>query len=311
MVLCFEPIPESLENITLVNFTLQYNKTCRYWEIPLTGLKNPRRNYVPLWTESAIKEHLDVNNDGICGIYEEVGSKTRTKYACVKHNGKHSLIFLSDNLGRNWWRTGDIKADLQETATKGFFQATWFMSDKSKNENVYVAFDGTSMTASFNAGTSNVSESKHIKMYPTEAPAYEKINEAVEELKNENYQSAIKMLSNIISSEATDNEHRYYAYMLRAYAYRAMELYKSAIEDYTNALKHRPGDEDAYYERGQLKLYLGDVTGIDDLKRSGEFGRALLLEYDLLDYDTSKPIQKEQAPPLKKQSIPQLKKQNR
>ena len=90
-----------------------------------------------------------------------------------------------------------------------------------------------------------------------------------------------------------------------------MEFYKSAIEDYTKALECNPEDEDIYYARGMLKLQIQDVTGIDDLKRSGEFGRALLIEYDLLDYDTSKPIQKEQAPPLKKQSIPQLKKTNR
>lgn len=99
--------------------------------------------------------------------------------------------------------------------------------------------------------------------------------------------------------------------MLRAYAYRAMELYKSAIADYTSALSCKPDDEDAYYERGLLKLHVEDITGIDDLKKSGEFGRALLLEYDLMNYDTSKEIKKEQAPPLKKQSIPQLKKTNK
>ena len=119
------------------------------------------------------------------------------------------------------------------------------------------------------------------------------------------------MLTEVVVSKSADNETRYSAYMLRAYAYRAMELYKTAIADYTSALDCKPGDEDAYYERGLLKLHLEDITGIDDLKRSGEFGRALLIEYDLLDYDTSKPIQKEQAPPLKKQSIPQLKKTNR
>ena len=148
-------------------------------------------------------------------------------------------------------------------------------------------------------------------MYPTDAPTHEQLSDVIELLESENYQVAIKSLSNIIDSKSTNKEVRYYAYMLRAYAYRAMGLYKSAVADYTGALTCKPNDEDAYYERGQLKLYLEDVTGIDDLKKSGEFGRALLREYDLMDYDTSKAIKQEQAPPLKKQSIPQLKKTNR
>ena len=108
-----------------------------------------------------------------------------------------------------------------------------------------------------------------------------------------------------------DKDYHYYVYMLRAYTYTMMNFYKSAIEDYTKALEYKPEDEDAYYARGMLKLQLQDVTGIDDLKQSGEWGRAILREADLLDYDTSKPLLKEQVPTLEKQSIPQLKKTNR
>ena len=311
MALCFYPIPASVTSAKIFDFTLCCNRNYTTWDISLNGLNNPRRNYTPFNSETSVKQYLDVNNDGICGIYEEVGGNNNVKHAVVKHNGKYTLIYISDNSSIPGWKTGDIQAILQPTTNSGMFKANWYTELKYMLQNVYIAFDGTSMKASFHVGTSNAYDSKYVKMYPTEAPAYEKINEAVEELKNENYQSVIKMLSNIIASKATDNEHRYYAYMLRAYAYRAMELYKSAIADYTSALNCKPGDEDAYYERGLLKLHLEDITGIDDLKRSGEFGRALLIEYDLLDYDTSKPIQKEQAPPLKKQSIPQLKKTNR
>ena len=314
ITLSFFPIPPTVRNIEIQNFTLRYGwlgSNYSTWNIPLNGLNNPRRDYTSFSSEISVKRHLDVNNDGICGIYEEVGGRYNAKYAVVKHNDTHTLIYLSDNSRLPWWQMGDIKATIQSTATNGLYKAIWIREFKNKNKNAYVAFDGRTMTVTLNPNTSSVQEIKCIKTYPTEAPIYEKVDEAIGLLKNENYQSAIKMLTEVVVSKSADNETRYSAYMLRAYAYRAMELYKTAIADYTSALDCKPGDEDAYYERGLLKLHLEDITGIDDLKRSGEFGRALLIEYDLLDYDTSKPIQKEQAPPLKKQSIPQLKKTNR
>lgn len=302
ITLCFLPIPESAKDICLVDFTLSYNNHYSTWNVPLKGLENPRRNYVPLWTESAIKEHLDVNNDGICGIYEEVGGRYNARYAVVKHNDTHTLIYMSDDNNLPWWNIGDIKATLQPTTTNGLFKATCFMDYKEESKNNHVTFDGTSMTATFGLGNTT----RFVRMYPTEPPSYERINEAIEQLENENFQSAIKTLSNIIASKSTNNETRYSAYMLRAYSYIALDFLKSALEDYNKALECKPGDEEALYQRGRLKVLMDDVEGgIEDLKRGGEMGRAILREYDLLD--NKKP--QGQTPPLKKQSIPQLKKQ--
>lgn len=307
----FGNTPPGATNISVYGLGVDADNSRITWRSTNITIDNPRMFHTNYVTENAVRAHLDANNDGMCGIYEVVGDNSKAKYACIKNNDKYSLIFISDNLNQTWWKIGDEKARLQSTATAGLFKAEWFLSDKYVEKDVYIGFDGASMSVTFNPGTSKAKELKFIKMYPVETPTYEKMGDVIELLENENYQAAIKTLSIIIDSKSTNNENRYYAYMLRAYAYRAMGLYKSAVVDYTGALTCKPNDEDAYYERGQLKLYLEDVTGIDDLKKSGEFGRALLREYDLLDYDTSKAIKKEQAPPLKKQSIPQLKKTNR
>ena len=264
-----------------------------------------RKYYTSYTSEDKIKKNILENNDGICGIYEIVGNQSKSKVACVNNQGQYQLVFISDNNENSWWHIGDVKAYLAPTASKGMFKASWIDKYKNKNEDVYAVFDGASLNVKILSG-SEKGEHTYIKMYPTEAPMNTKLEEAVSLLENEDYQGAIKMLSEIISSK-----RNYDAYMLRAYAFTSLDFYKSAIEDYTKALECKPGDEDAYYARGLLKLQMQDVTGIDDLKMSGEFGRALLREYDLLDYDTSKEIKKEQAPPLKKQSIPQLKKTNK
>ena len=268
-------------------------------------INNPRKYYTSYASEDEIKKNILENNDGICGIYEIVGNQSKSKVACVNNQGQHLLVFISDNNENSWWRIGDVRAYLIPTASKGMFKASWIDKYKNKNEDAYAAFDGASLKVKILSG-SDKGEHTYIKMYPTEAPMNTKLEEAVSLLEDEDFQGAIKMLSEIIN-----NKKSYDAYMLRAYAFTSLEFYKSAIEDYTKALECKPGDEDAYYARGMIKLQIQDVTGIDDLKMSGEFGRALLREYDLLDYDTNKTIKKEQAPPLKKQSIPQLKKTNR
>ena len=264
-----------------------------------------RKYYTSYTCEDEIKTNILENNDGICGIYEIVGNQSKSKIACVNNQGQYLLVFISDNNENSWWHIGDVRAYLTPTASKGMFKVSWIDKYKNKNEDAYAAFDGASLKVKILSG-SDKGEHTYIKMYPTEAPMNTKLEEAVSLLEDEDFQGAIKMLSEIIN-----NKKSYDAYMLRAYAFTSLEFYKSAIDDYTKALECKPGDEDAYYARGMLKLHIQDVTGIDDLKMSGEFGRALLREYDLLDYDTSKAIKKEQAPPLKKQSIPQLKKTNR
>lgn len=140
------------------------------WRNTNMTINNPRKHYVNYSSEYSIKQHLDVNNDGICGIYEVMGDDAGSKFACIKHNGEYALIFMSDNLGRSWWKMGDIKAYLHRSAS-GILKADWFMSDKSINKDCYITFDGVFMTVNHISGT-DPGETKYLKMYPTTPPSY-------------------------------------------------------------------------------------------------------------------------------------------
>ena len=211
----------------------------RKFDFSYIKINNPRKYYTSYVSEDEIKKNVLGNNDGICGIYEIVGNQTKSKLACINHQGQYLLVFISDNNANSWWKIGDVKAYLIPTASKGMFKASWIDKNKNKNEDAYAAFDGASLKIKILSG-SDKGEHAFVKMYPTEVSTSTKIEEAVSLLENEDYRGAIKILSEII-----DRKGNYDAYMLRAYAYRAMELYKSAIADYTSALNCRPGDEDA------------------------------------------------------------------
>lgn len=132
------------------------------------NINNPRRNYSSINSEYLAKNNIDSNNDGICGIYEQIASKQNYKLACVKENGQHKLIYLSSTTNTSWWKPGDIKAILRPSAS-GIFKADWFMSDKSVNNDAYLVFDGISMTLNMPTG-SDPGESKYLKMYPESLP---------------------------------------------------------------------------------------------------------------------------------------------
>ena len=67
---------------------------------------------------------------------------------------------VKSNDGR--WTMGDVKAELRPSATTGLFKATWYMADKSKNDDTYIVFDGTTMKTH----VAN-EETTYLKMYPT------------------------------------------------------------------------------------------------------------------------------------------------
>lgn len=114
--------------------------------------------------EGYCKANANQNNDGICGIYEEIGGN-KYRLACIKENGKYYLIYLG--CGRNIpeWLQGDIKAYLEESATIGVFKAKWVMQNKTRNDDAYVTFDGKIMKSFLPNGLP--SESTYMKMYPT------------------------------------------------------------------------------------------------------------------------------------------------
>ena len=124
---------------------------------------NPRKNFLNYQSEYAVKQHIDQNNDGICGIYEPIDD-SGAKLACVKNGNEHYLIYLSSPSnypGRNFWQIGDIKAKLRNTAA-GLMKAEWYNSAKGSST-MYVAFDGVSMVAT----DTKSEEIKYLKTYPT------------------------------------------------------------------------------------------------------------------------------------------------
>lgn len=113
--------------------------------------------------ENEIKQNINENNDGICGIYEDLDDDY--KLACIKQNGEHVLVYMASNnslIDMSHWKFGDVKAYLRPTATPGFFKADWHMRDKTKETDVYVVFDGATMKTVISGDESN-----YIKMYPT------------------------------------------------------------------------------------------------------------------------------------------------
>lgn len=141
-----------------------YSRTY-YFCYEVSDLNNPRVYYEKnLTSESLIKQHIDKNNDGICGIYEKIGGGYRL--ACIKQNGEYKLLYMGGS-SASYWKIGDIKAWLTKTPS-GIFKAKWRMSDKSVNNDFYITFDGYSMTVS---SPSRKEEDKYLKTYPANSPA--------------------------------------------------------------------------------------------------------------------------------------------
>jgi len=112
-------------------------------------------------TESDIKEMISKLNDGICGIYEGIDEQGY-KLACIKENDKYYLLFIGVKNNNGRWSLGDVKAELRQSASTGLFKATWYMADKSKNEDAYLVFDGSTMKA-YVANQ----ETNYLKMFPS------------------------------------------------------------------------------------------------------------------------------------------------
>ena len=82
-------------------------------------------------------------------------------------------------------------------------------------------------------------------------------------------------------SKAIDRGYKNYdIYFKRANAYFASEFYNNAIDDCTKAISYK-STTDAYLLRGKAKLLKSDASGIDDLKKGGSEGLALIREMEL------------------------------
>lgn len=82
-------------------------------------------------------------------------------------------------------------------------------------------------------------------------------------------------------SKAIDKGYKSYdVYYRRASAYYAAEFYNNAIDDFSKALSYK-STEEAYLYRGLAKLAKNDISGIDDLKKGGSQGQALVREFEM------------------------------
>lgn len=150
-------MPSGVTNVGIYDYA---SRGPSFWNYTIN---NPRKNYLQYNSESAVKQHIDQNNDGICGIYEPIDD-SGAKLACVKNGNEHCLIYLSSPAnypGRNFWQIGDIKAKLRNTAA-GLMKAEWYDSAKGSST-MYVAFDGVSIVAT----DTKSEEIKYLKTYPT------------------------------------------------------------------------------------------------------------------------------------------------
>lgn len=126
---------------------------------------NPKTN-TPKWTESRCKANINANNDGICGIYEEITDTRQQQFAVIKDGGSYKMVYVGAKFSPySWWLEGDKKADLRGTATIGIYKADWIGANKLITPNCYVKFDGLSMEATVNKKTLS-----YIKTYPTAIP---------------------------------------------------------------------------------------------------------------------------------------------
>lgn len=107
------------------------------------GFQNYRINNPPytIKDENFCKENIDKNNDGICGIYEEIGGSL-SKIACIKIDNEYELIYFGEKNTVSWWFPGDLKAKLEVSSTPGIFKATWVNRDKTIDPNAYILSDG-------------------------------------------------------------------------------------------------------------------------------------------------------------------------
>ena len=132
----------------------------------------PRTNYSSIDSDSLAKINIDINNDGICGIYELLDFNQTTwerfhpgeKLACIKEDGSYKLIHLDkDSRTPSIWQGGDIKAEMTRSAS-GIFKAILYKVMKI-GESVSITFDGVSMTINIPSGE-DPGVVKFLKMYP-------------------------------------------------------------------------------------------------------------------------------------------------
>ena len=80
------------------------------------GFRNYRINNPPIgktsFTETSVKQNINANNDGICGIYEGFDEQGY-KLGVIKDNNNYKLIYLGSKENMSWWQNGESVPNAQ------------------------------------------------------------------------------------------------------------------------------------------------------------------------------------------------------
>lgn len=99
--------------------------------------------YKSNWNEEIFKQYFELNNNiPFEGIYEGENYKVGVK----EYEGKLYIVYLSGASNANDWKSGDIKAILQSTATPTIFKGQWYGKWKQKMNFTITFSDGLMTT---------------------------------------------------------------------------------------------------------------------------------------------------------------------
>ena len=159
----FPSLPPGVENIdVLEELNGEYGFVWRGIHINNPDLSKSTYLNASLIKNDWLTNGIDANE----GIYEDTGSAnsfSKYKLAVKKTDEGYSLIYLS-GADNDKWEEGDVKAFLTPTATSNIFRTTWYMANKSINENVYITFEKGAMKVIWSDSNE---ESLYLKLFPT------------------------------------------------------------------------------------------------------------------------------------------------
>ena len=205
------------------------------------------------------------------------GVETYTKYYCdlKKYNSNYTYTDTWDSNRQFWGASYDRNSRSVVIEYDGMNTITI-----STDNELLHTFKGVNSLSSITicAGTaadvSVTNFSAQRKTIYAEAKPY--ISSGDSKLGREDYWGAAAEYS-----KAIDKGYKGYdIYYRRASAYYAAEFYNNAIDDFSKALSYK-STEEAYLYRGLAKLAKNDISGIDDLKKGGSQGQALVREFEM------------------------------
>lgn len=136
---------------------------------PLVSLKLNKE--MTNWNRRDLEKHFTENSiDNFEGIYEKYGGlnsehNSNYKIALIKENEFYNIIYL-EGANKNNWVEGELKGQISKTSIKDFYKVKWVMSDKSKNENVYLSTNTTNILEFDFLNREYSNKVKYLKMFP-------------------------------------------------------------------------------------------------------------------------------------------------